>query len=92
MQTNTPISCITNRRGAIRHLKIHEYNGHKFIAKFFRQPTFCYFCADFLWGFGKQGYQCQLCLCAVHSRCYDKILTKCLGNTTFEDDSSVSHY
>lgn len=27
---------IRRRRGAIKHLKIHEIKGHKFIAKFFR--------------------------------------------------------
>ncbi|EEC10266.1 hypothetical protein IscW_ISCW007465 [Ixodes scapularis] len=39
---------ITRRRGAIKHQKIYEVKGHKFIEKFFRQPTFCAFCKEFL--------------------------------------------
>ncbi|KAK6626181.1 hypothetical protein RUM43_006487 [Polyplax serrata] len=50
---------ITRRRVAIKQNRIHEVMGHRFVAKFFRQPTFCVFCKEFLWGFGKQGYQCQ---------------------------------
>ncbi|XP_021914540.1 putative protein kinase C delta type homolog isoform X2 [Zootermopsis nevadensis] len=71
---------ITRRRGAIKHHKVHEVKGHRFVAKFFRQPTFCAFCKDFLWGFGKQGYQCQSCQTAVHKKCHDKFLGKCPGS------------
>lgn len=71
---------ITRRRGAIKHQKVHQVKGHRFVAKFFRQPTFCTFCKDFLWGFGKQGYQCQLCQTAVHKKCHEKFLAKCPGS------------
>uniref|UniRef100_A0A1B6E9Q1 protein kinase C n=1 Tax=Clastoptera arizonana TaxID=38151 RepID=A0A1B6E9Q1_9HEMI len=71
---------ITGRRGAIKHQKVHQVKGHRFVAKFFRQPTFCTFCKEFLWGFGKQGYQCQLCQTAVHKKCHEKFLAKCPGS------------
>ncbi|XP_050535535.1 putative protein kinase C delta type homolog isoform X6 [Daktulosphaira vitifoliae] len=71
---------ITRRRGAIKKQKVHIVKGHKFLAKFFRQPTFCAFCKDFLWGFGKQGYQCQSCQTAVHKKCHDKLLIQCPGS------------
>ncbi|GIY24921.1 protein kinase C theta type [Caerostris darwini] len=69
------------RRGAVKLQNVHEAKGHKFIAKFFRQPTFCAFCKEFLWGFGKQGYQCQACQVAVHKKCHDKFLGKCTGSS-----------
>ncbi|XP_022167465.1 putative protein kinase C delta type homolog isoform X2 [Myzus persicae] len=79
---------ITRRRGAIKHQKVHIVKGHKFLAKFFRQPTFCAFCKDFLWGFGKQGYQCQSCQTAVHKKCHDKLLIQCPG-TGRDTESTV---
>ncbi|GFS38013.1 putative protein kinase C delta type homolog [Nephila pilipes] len=75
------INGVARRRGAVKHQNVHEAKGHKFIAKFFRQPTFCAFCKEFLWGFGKQGYQCQACQVAVHKKCHDKFLGKCTGSS-----------
>ena len=41
---------IIQRRGAIKQFKVaEEIKGHKFVAKFFRHPSFCSICQGFLW-------------------------------------------
>eukprot|EP00040_Diaphanoeca_grandis_P004435 m.28710 g.28710 ORF g.28710 m.28710 type:complete len:580 (-) comp15960_c0_seq1:34-1773(-) len=67
------------RHGALKKKKLHIVNNHKFYARFFRQPTFCGLCKKFLWGFGKQGYQCEACSLTLHRACHGKVLAACPG-------------
>ena len=79
---------IKMRRGAMRR-KIHQVAGHKFMATYLKQPTFCSLCSCFIWGVvNKQGYQCQVCTVVVHKKCHQKILTRCPGCPKTEEDTS----
>ena len=38
-----------NKRRIAMRRKVHQIYGHKFMATFFRQPTFCSICREFIW-------------------------------------------
>ena len=65
------------RRAAIRERKRIAIKDHVFELHFFKQPTFCSHCSQFIYGVGKQGYMCVQCGYSLHKHCVDLIAFSC---------------
>ncbi|XP_066526780.1 protein kinase C, delta b isoform X1 [Hoplias malabaricus] len=78
---------LNRRRGAIKQAKVHFIKNHEFSATFFKQPTFCSVCREFVWGLNKQGYKCRQCNAAIHKKCIEKIIGRCTGSAANSRDT-----
>ena len=76
-QDAAPLSIRNARLPAIKGKKQLLVKDHLFELHFFRQPTWCSHCTQFIFGLGKQGYRCLRCRYAVHKYCAELITFNC---------------
>lgn len=63
------------KRNAIRHNKVANIVGHKFVTTVLSELTYCSQCDEFIWGL--IGHKCKLCNLISHNKCLKLIDFKC---------------
>lgn len=88
-QGNNNLMRKTRRKNAVRR-RIHKKMGHKYMATYLKQPSFCSLCNNFIWGvMGKQAYQCQLCMQSIHKKCLGKVVSSCSQVPPANDNKGI---
>ena len=72
------------RRIAVREKKRIAIKDHVFELHFFKQPTFCSHCSQFIYGVGKQGYICLQCGYSLHKHCVELVTFSCPNHENAE--------
>ena len=72
------------RRIAVRERKRIAIKDHLFELHFFKQPTFCSHCSQFIYGVGKQGYICLQCGYSLHKHCVELVAFSCPNHENAE--------
>jgi len=57
--------------------EVVRINGHEFQSYTYSSPTWCNNCNNFIWGFQKQGWKCNLCGVNAHGRCLNSFDVPC---------------
>nr|ATJ04206.1 protein kinase C delta [Lethenteron camtschaticum] len=70
-------SADTNRQTEIVRESFNLHMPHCFKVHSYRSPTFCDHCGTLLWGFARQGLQCEACDANVHHKCKGKVANLC---------------
>lgn len=64
-----------------KDLRFNVNIPHRFIVHNYKRFTFCDHCGSLLYGFLKQGLQCEVCSMNVHKRCQKNVANNCGINT-----------
>ena len=80
------------RRVAVRERKRIAIKEHLFELHFFKQPTFCSHCSQFIYGVGKQGYVCLQCGYSLHKHCVDLVAFSCPKHEDAEEGNNPHRF
>lgn len=64
-----------------KDLRFNVNIPHRFVVHNYKRFTFCDHCGSLLYGFLKQGLQCEVCSMNVHKRCQKNVANNCGINT-----------
>lgn len=81
-QPTTPVSPQSSHDGPVA--------PHTFKLHHFSEFTWCKLCTKFIWGLGKQGYQCKVCKYAVHVKCLKLVPSNCSNQEVKDLNSKKS--